>query len=101
MLDKPQPTERTPFSGFLGGECACGALFVLDENGNHGGEAILEVMTAGCGGDWDLAWSLTPDVDYLQIERGYDARAHHLSEPGDHYQPASKMHFFVRLKKQV
>lgn len=99
MLARPQDVEITAVSGFRGGECPCGAIFLFDETGGHGGEALVEVMTAGCGGDWDVAWSLEPDVDYKQITVSYDERAHRISEPGDQYQPAGKLFFFKRLIK--
>lgn len=99
IIVRPHDTEITAESGFFGGECSCGAIFVYDETGGHGGEAIVEVMTAGCGGDWDVAWSLEPDVDYKQITVSYDERAHRISEPGDQYQPAGQLYFFKRLSK--
>jgi len=93
VLERPRNVERTRTSGFRGGACECGAVFLLDENGNHGGEAIVEVMTAGCG-SWEKAWALTPDVDYRQTVASYDIRAHRISEPGDAYEPAAKLYFF-------
>ncbi len=97
MLERPHAVEQTRLNGFQGGSCVCGAIFIFDENGNHGGEAIVEVMTAGCGGDWDKAWSLEPEVDYKQVCVSYDPRAHRVSEPGDSYEPAGKLYFFVTL----
>jgi len=98
-LDRPRNVPQTHLSGFLGGECPCGALFLFDETGSHGGEAIVEVMLAGCGGDWSYAWSLQPDVDYSLLSRSYDPKAHRMSEPGDQYDPEGKLYFFKRLRK--
>ncbi len=99
ILERPHTIEQTKLSGFTGGSCLCGAIFIFDESGSHGGEAIVEVMTAGCGGDWDKAWSLEPEVDYNQISLSYDANMHRISEPGDSYQPAGKLYFFIIIQE--
>jgi len=90
--------EGTRRSGFLGGACACGAVFLFDESGGHGGEAIVEVMLAACGDDWDYAWSLHPEVDYRMLTLSYDPQAHRIAEPGDQYEPTGKLYFFKHLK---
>ncbi len=101
IIERPHQLEQTKLSGFPGGSClCCGAIFIFDETGNHGGEAIIEVMTAGCGGDWDRAWSMEPDVDYRQVTLSYDLRTHRISEPGDRYEPAGKLYFFVILRDE-
>jgi len=96
-LERPHTVDITGRSGFVGGACTCGAIFLFDESGGHGGEAIVEVMTAGCGGDWDRAWSLEPEVDYRMVTLSYDPKAHRVSEPGDQYEPEGKLYFFKRL----
>jgi len=98
ILEAPHPIGQTRITGFLGGACACGAVFLFDESGSHGGEAIVEVMILGCG-DWDTAWSLEPDVDYRQITLSYDPLAHRTSSPGDAYEPEGKLYFFKRLDR--
>jgi hypothetical protein len=55
-LPLPQ-VEREVFTGdgCLGGRCACGAVFVVDETGREGGLAQLDVLALLCDGDLDRA----------------------------------------------
>jgi len=60
------------------GRCAgCGAVYVCDVTGHNLGAAFVEGLTLACDMDWDLAWDLLPDEDYLQriVER-YDPVTH-------------------------
>ncbi len=66
---------RTRFGNtFTGGRCECGAVYVYDQSGHNMGDAYVDALTYACGGDWDLAWSLTPEVDYEVIEKTHDIR---------------------------
>jgi len=48
-----------------GGRCeGCGAVFVLDEAGKHGGSALLDALAMACDGDLDRAMKLQSKVDY-------------------------------------
>ena len=47
------------------GECECGAVFVCDATGHNVGSALVESLVFACQDDWDLAWELTPEDDYL------------------------------------
>lgn len=47
------------------GSCDCGAVYVCDATGHNVGAAIVESLVYACGDDWDLAWELIPEDDYL------------------------------------
>ncbi len=47
------------------GSCDCGAVFVCDATGHNVGSALVECLVNACGGEWDLAWELIPEDDYL------------------------------------
>jgi len=63
----PEPqTRHDAFSGSgcLGGRCACSAVYVLDETGRDGGQALMDAQALACGGDLDRALELEDGVDY-------------------------------------
>jgi hypothetical protein len=95
----PRPTaieDEAVSAGIRGGSCACGAVFVFDEAGKGGGDAVLGGLRLLCGGDADRAMGLAPDVDYQLERRGYRPRTHsyepHLRKRGALSQP--KLWFF-------
>lgn len=59
------------------GRCDCGAVYVSDVTGHNIGAAMVECLVYACGDDWDLAWEMTPEDDYLTglVER-YDEVTH-------------------------
>ncbi len=59
------------------GVCDCGAVYTFDVTGHNLGAAMSEALVFACNGDWDLAWDLLPEDDYLsaQLER-YDYPSH-------------------------
>lgn len=90
---------RTRFGNtFDGGICRCGAVYVYDRSGHNMGEAYVDALTFACRGDWDLAWSLIPDVDYELIEKSHNARKSKYSK-----RPAGRDrtpgYIFIRLKQ--
>lgn len=90
---------RTRFGNtFDGGICRCGAVYVYDRSGHNMGEAYVDALTFACRGDWDLAWSLTPDVDYELIEKSHNARKSKYSTraAGRDRTPG---YIFIRLKQ--
>lgn len=63
----PAPrTRRDVFSGegCLGGRCECSAVFVVDETGKDGGQALLDAQALACDGDLDRALELADGTDY-------------------------------------
>ena len=64
-LPRPE-VQPMSFSGAecRGGRCECGAFFVVDETGQSGGTALLDVQAIACGGDLDRATTLREGVDF-------------------------------------
>lgn len=63
------PAPKTFFNvfsgeGCSGGHCSCGAVFVVDETGKSGGQAVLDVRALACDGDLDRALKLETDTDF-------------------------------------
>jgi hypothetical protein len=59
--------------GSLAGQCdGCGAVFVVDETGRLGGQAVLDLQALACGGDLDRA---------LKLEGGRDIEIHDMPIP--------------------
>ncbi len=96
VLPRPHPIGITATTGFIGGVCTCSAVYLLDENGFHGGEATVELL-ALVYGDWDTAWSKIPGEDYDETMLHYDERNHRIADPGDAYQPEAIL-YFVRQR---
>jgi len=69
--------------GCSGGYCACGAVFVVDETGRLGGQALLDAQALLCSGDLDKAMALNSSEDievkdrqYQEPTRGFAAQAY-------------------------
>lgn len=98
----PTPKKQTNvFSpeGSLGGRCACGAVFVVDETGRSGGQALMDAQVLLCDGDLDRAMTLETDVHVEVRNRPVQAQA---GAPTRGPQGGSYMTpkvWFVKLKK--
>ena len=85
------------------GSCDCGAVYVCDATGHNVGAAMVECLVYACGDDWDLAWELIPEDDYLtgRIDN-YDEVTHQVV-------PTRELNgrwirgvlYFVRLHKDI
>ncbi len=65
------------------GVCSCGAVYACDVTGHNLGSAMIEALVHACTGDWDCAWDLTPDEDYLDKQlKNYDFETHHIIHAG-------------------
>lgn len=66
---------------FTMGECQCGAVYVCDATGHNLGSAMVECLVHASHDNWELAWDLTPEEDYLtdQIDN-YDEVTHQVIE---------------------
>ena len=66
LIEKPKELAvRMPHEMPVGA-CSCGAVYAFDVTGHNLGTAMIEALVFGCNGDWDLAWDLLPEEDYLQ-----------------------------------
>lgn len=81
----------------LGGRCSCGALFVADDGGSRGGQALVDGLTLFCEGDLERAMALVEGRDYELREIVYDPRTYSVVSPmpgrGRNVQPKI---FFLR-----
>jgi hypothetical protein len=75
----PRPTAiASPLgvTGYQGGSCGCGAIFLLDATGREGGQMIVDGLLHLCQGDMDRAMALRSGVDYQLEGVGYNPRMH-------------------------
>ncbi|MDI6710871.1 MAG: PBS lyase [Bacillota bacterium] len=79
-VDRPIEVDDGVPRDMPAGRCAgCGAVYACDVTGHNLGAAFVEALTLGCDMDWDLAWDLQPDEDYIQrIVEGYDLATHRI-----------------------
>jgi hypothetical protein len=65
IIAKPQPPVQRKLGEFSIGTCKCGARYASDPTGHNVGSAMIEALVYACGDNWELAWDLLPDEDYL------------------------------------
>jgi hypothetical protein len=85
------------------GACKCGAVYSCDETGHNLGRAMIEALLFACNGDWDLAWDLLPEDDYItaQVER-YDYPGHLIVKSGAYEgRNVTGVLYFIRLHDDV
>uniref|UniRef100_A0A7V4G6P8 PBS lyase n=1 Tax=Desulfobacca acetoxidans TaxID=60893 RepID=A0A7V4G6P8_9BACT len=75
-IERPVELDGLWFE-FDGGVCSCGAHYTLDPTARNGGAVMLQALVQACGGDWDLALTKAPGVDYEEGFLGrYNALTH-------------------------
>ncbi len=103
LIDKPRELETDMQTEMPVGRCPCGAVYACDVTGHNLGTAMIEALLFGCDGDWDLAWSLLPEKDYIEKQLGnYDLETH-LIVHGGVYQSrriAGSL-YFIRLLEDI
>ncbi len=85
------------------GRCQCGAVYSCDVTGHNVGSAMVETLVFACEDNWDLAWELLPEDDYLtgRIEN-YDEETHQVVDTGNiDGRPARGVLYFVRLHTEM
>ena len=85
------------------GSCSCGAVYAYDATGHSLGTAMVEALVFGCDGDWDLAWDLLPEEDYLEKQvKNYDIETHLIVPGGTHEgRRIAGALFFIRLHQDI
>lgn len=85
------------------GVCSCGGVYACDVTGHNLGTAMIEALVVACNMDWDLAWNLLPEEDYLEREiKSYDYESH-LIVPGGAYEGrrVAGALYFIRLREDI
>ncbi|MDA8334176.1 MAG: PBS lyase [Peptococcaceae bacterium] len=102
-IAKPrEPGIRRPGEMPLGA-CPCGAVYAHDATGRNLGAAFIEALVFACDLDWDLAWGLTPEDDYLErIVENYDAETN-LLVPGGFFEGRriAGALYFIRMHDDI
>jgi len=84
---------------FKVGRCECGAVYSCDPTGHNIGAAMVETLVLACDNNWDFAWDLLPEDDYLtgRIE-DYDELTHQVVNTKNiDGRPVRGVLYFVRL----
>ena len=88
---------------FKVGRCQCGAVYSCDPTGHNVGSAMVETLVFACDNNWDFAWDLMPEDDYLtgRIE-DYDEETHQIIETRNLDGRAVRgVLYFVRLHTEI
>lgn len=104
-MDVSRPTEsaQRKMTEFPVGTCECGAVYVSDATGHNIGSAMVECLVYACNDEWDLAWELIPEEDYLtgRIE-DYDEVTHQVIPKRNLEGRAVRgVLYFVRLHTEI
>jgi len=104
-MDIGRPTEgvQRKMREFPMGTCECGAVYVSDTTGHNIGAAMVECLVSACNDQWDLAWELIPEDDYLTgMIEDYDEVTHQVVAKRNLDGRAVRgVLFFVRLHKEM
>jgi hypothetical protein len=103
MIERPRellirrPTEMPV------GRCACGAVYACDVTGHNLGTAMIEALVVSCDGDWDRAFDLLPEDDYVtdQVDH-YDIETHLVVHGGAYEgRQINGSLYFIRLHEDI
>ncbi|MCJ7600154.1 MAG: PBS lyase [Desulfobulbaceae bacterium] len=80
-VNEPREPVQRKMNEFKVGTCQCGAVYTSDPTGFNVGSAMVECLVYACDDNWDFAWELTADEDYLtSIIDNYDEQTHQVCE---------------------
>jgi len=102
-IGKPRPPVSRKLGEFTVGSCQCGAVYTSDPTGHNIGAAMVEAIVLACNDDWDLAWELMPEDDYLtgRLEN-YDEQTDQVVEGCSlDGRSVQGVIYFVRLHKEI
>ncbi len=88
---------------FQVGRCRCGAVYSCDPTGHNIGSAMVETLVFACDDNWDFAWDLMPEDDYLtgRVE-DYDEITHQIINTRNiDGRPVRGVLYFVRLHTEI
>ncbi len=77
LIERPQETTSSAGAEMPLGRCTCGAVYSFDVTGHNLGNAMINALVHACQGNWDMAWDLSPEEDYIekQVDH-YDYETH-------------------------
>ncbi len=102
-VGRPSEAAARKLGEFPVGECQCGAVYACDATGHNVGAAMVEALVHACNDNWDFAWELLPEDDYLtgRIEN-YDEQSHEVVDKGNvDGRPVRGVLYFVRLHTEI
>jgi len=102
-VGRPSEASQRKMTEFPVGRCECGAVYTSDSTGHNVGSAMVECLVYACNDEWDLAWELIPEDDYLtgRVE-DYDEVTHQICPKRNLDGRAVRgILYFVRLHKDV
>ena len=102
-VGRPQYPDKRKLGEFSLGSCGCGAVYASDPSGFNVGAALVECLVHACGDNWELAWDLLPEQDYLtgRIE-DYDEVTHQVVETRNlDGRIIRGVLYFIRLQENV
>jgi hypothetical protein len=102
-VGRPGYPDKRKLGEFAMGNCECGAVYASDPSGFNVGAAIVECLVHACDDNWDLAWDLLPEQDYLtgRIE-DYDEVTHQVVETRNlDGRIIRGVLYFIRLQESV
>ncbi|HIJ90220.1 MAG: HEAT repeat domain-containing protein [Desulfobulbaceae bacterium] len=102
-VGRPREPVQRKLDEFTMGECQCGATYTCDPTGFNVGAAMVEAIVHACDDNWDLAWELLPDEDYLtgRIDN-YDEQTHQVYETKNvDGRKVAGVLYFVRLNREL
>ena len=102
-IERPGELESRRPAEMPVGTCSCGAVYACDVTGHNLGSAMIEALVLGCDGDWDLAWDLLPEDDYLEKQvKNYDYETHKIIAGGAYDgRGVSGVLYFIRLHQDI
>lgn len=102
-VGRPVFSTQRKMREFSQGACECGAVYVSDPTGHNIGAAMVECLVSACNDEWDLAWELVPEDDYLTgILEDYDEVTHQVIPKRNLDGRAVRgVLYFVRLHREM
>ncbi|WP_027364438.1 DVU0298 family protein [Desulfotruncus alcoholivorax] len=102
-ISRPQELEVHRPGEMPVGSCSCGAVYAYDATGHNLGAAFSEALVFGCNMDWDLAWNLLPEEDYLEaLVENYDLESNYIIPAGSFEgRRISGALYFIRLHNDI
>ncbi|WP_448872719.1 DVU0298 family protein [Desulfobulbus propionicus] len=102
-VGRPVYSSQRKMREFPQGTCECGAVYVCDATGHNIGAAMVECLVSACNDEWDLAWELIPEDDYLTgLLENYDEVTHQVVPKRNLDGRAVRgVLYFVRLHREM